>query len=170
LLVIVEHLAKLLDFLAETPTKLASLTSKLSNEELRWKHSADEFSVLESICHLRDLELLGYTPRITRIISEDGSVLPDFDGARVAAESNYNAEALDLALQAFESARTANVHKLKALEEAQWKREGTLEGVGLVTLEKLAALMREHDEGHLEDLRVLQQQLDRERPSEPTRA
>jgi hypothetical protein len=38
-----------------------------------------------------------------------------------------------------------------------------LEGVGRITLIELAEKMLEHDEGHIEDLRVLQQRLERRR-------
>ena len=31
-------------------------------------------------------------------------------------------------------------------------------GVGEITLEKLLVMMRDHDEGHLEDLRTIRQQ------------
>ena len=153
----------LLAFLDETPNQLANSTSGFSNAELRFQNSPDEFSVLENICHLRDLELQGYTPRIRRILAESDPALADFDGARVAAESSYNNEQSGLALQAFQTARRENVEVLRALTDAQLSREGTLEGVGSVTLRRLAELMREHDEGHLEDLRVLSQRLSQAR-------
>jgi len=149
----------LLAFLNETPNKLANSIAGLSNAEVRFQNSPDEFSVLENICHLRDLELQGYTPRIRRILAESDPALADFDGARVAAESSYNNEQPDFALQAFQTARRENVEILQTLTDAQLSREGTLEGVGSVTLRRLAVLMREHDEGHLEDLRVLSQRL-----------
>ena len=149
----------LLAFLNETPNKLANSIAGLSNAEVRFQNSPDEFSVLENICHLRDLELQGYTPRIRRILAESNPALADFDGARVAAESNYNNEQPDFALQAFQTARRENVEMLRALTERQLKREGTLDGVGTITLRRLAEMMREHDEGHLEDLRVLSRRL-----------
>jgi len=151
--------AALLKFLDETPNQLANSTAGLSNTELRFQNSPDEFSVLENVCHLRDLELQGYTPRIRRILAEPNPALANFDGARVAAESSYNNEQPDFALQAFQTARRENVEILQTLTDAQLSREGTLEGVGSVTLRRLAELMREHDEGHLEDLRVLSQRL-----------
>jgi hypothetical protein len=154
--------AALLEFLIETPNKLRNFTAGLSSTELR-VNSPDEFSALENICHLRDLELLGYTPRIRRILAEPRPALADFDGARVAAESNYNSEQPDAALLAFETARRENVEILQTLTDEQLNREGTLEGVGSVTLRRLVELMREHDEGHLEDLRVLSQRLKRAR-------
>src|SRR6185295_19797925 len=92
----------LLKFLDETPDKLKSFTAGLASAEIRWSSSPDEFSMLENICHLRDLELQGYSPRIRRILAEPDPALADFDGARVAAESSYNSEQPAVALDAFQ--------------------------------------------------------------------
>ena len=156
-------LVHLLDFLADTPDKLANFAAALSDEEVRQRTSPELFSTLENICHLRDLELQGYATRIDRILTEDQPSLADFDGARVAAEGNYNGEDPGRALAEFRNGRNANVQKLRSATANELTRAGLLEGVGLITLPKLAELMGEHDEGHLEDLRVLQQQLERRR-------
>ena len=95
------------------------------------------------------------------MIEEAVPLLPDFDGARVAAESNYNGEQPERVLGAFALARAENARVLNGLTFEQLEREGSLEGVGNITLRRLAELMREHDEGHLEDLRVLRQRLTR---------
>lgn len=159
----------LLQFLDGTPAQISELIDGLSDSELRWQDSESEFSAVASICHLRDLEVQGYATRIKRILDESDPALPDFDGARVAAESNYNQEQLDAAFPAFLLTRKQNVQKLRSLTEEQLRRTGTLEGVGRITLTRLAQMMREHDEGHLEDLRVLRQRLEKKRPtvSEP---
>ena len=41
-------------------------------------------------------------------------------------------------------------------------REGILEGVGTVTLEKLVQMMCEHDEGHVSELQTIRRRFDRE--------
>ena len=148
-----------LDFLANTPNRFAKLTEGFSNAELRVRDEAGSFSVVENVCHLRDLEVQGYAERIRRMLDEENPSLADFDGARVAAMSDYNSQNIDEALVAFESARRANVETLRGATEAQRNRTGTLEGVGTITLNKLVEMMREHDEGHLEELRVLRQRL-----------
>ena len=153
------NFAALLEILDGTPGKLARLTEGLSTSELRWKNSEDEFSTLENFCHLRDLELDGYTRRINQILTESDPLLADFDGARVAAESNYNNQQPQVALRIFQTARRKNVEMLRSLTEEQLERRGTLAAVGKITLRRLAVMMREHDEGHLEDLRVLSQRL-----------
>jgi len=153
----------LLDSLSETPNRLARLTDGLITAELCFKNSEDEFSALENFCHLRDLELEGYTPRISRLLDEDDPLLPDFDGASVAVEGNYNSQLPDIALRVFHRARSENVKRLRSLNANQLERTGTLEGVGKITLRRLAEMMGEHDEGHLENLRVLRQRLERYR-------
>ena len=159
----VTDFAALLAFLDETPNQLVNSASGLSNQELRFQNSPEEFSVLENLCHLRDLELQGYTPRIRRILAEVDPALADFDGARVAAESNYNDEQPGSAFEAFQTARQQNVAVLRTLTEGQLNREGSLAGVGKITLRRLAEMMREHDEGHLADLRSLRRRLERSR-------
>jgi len=156
--------AALLDFLQDTPNRLAWLTDGLSLAELCLKQSEAEFSALEILCHLRDLELQGYTLRIRRLLDEQEPALVDFDGARVAAEGNYHNQQPSLTLQTVQTARRDNVLTLRSLTEEQLAREGTLEGVGRITLRGLAVMMREHDEGHIEELRVLRQRIERQRP------
>jgi len=151
----------LLQFLDCTPLRISELIEGLSDSELHWRNSESEFSAVENICHLRDLETRGYATRITRMLDEDDPALADFDGARVAAESNYNEEQLDVAFQSFLLTRKQTIAKLRSLTAEQLLRAGTLAGVGRITLKRLADMMREHDEGHLEDLRVLRQRLER---------
>ncbi len=154
-------LAGLLKRLQETQNILAALIDELSDSELRWRNSDGEFSAVENICHLRDIEAEGYATRINRILEETNPFLADVDGGRLAVERGYNDQNPDLALGAFVDTRTKNLEKLKGMDRDELEREGTLEGVGLVTLKRLTEMMREHDEGHLEELRVLRQNLRR---------
>ena len=150
-----EELHELIQTLAQTPETIAGCANDLSNEELTWRNESREFSALENVCHLRDIEVEGYTVRINRILSEDDPVLVDIDGGRLAIERNYAAQNLDEALKTFARARAANVRTLKTLREEQFSRAGTLEGIGVVSLERLVELMLEHDQGHLDDLKII---------------
>lgn len=144
-----------LRFLQQTPGKLSKLIEGLSDSQVRRRNSDGDFSALENVCHLRDLEREGYAVRIDRILNEPNPALPDFDGGRVAAERNYNAEDPATALEEFTSARLRNLQKVRTAGPAEIERTGNLEGVGMVTLARVAEMMREHDEGHLEDLSVI---------------
>ena len=148
------ELSDLIDALARTPERLrVTITAQIANfseEQLRKRRADDEFSAVETICHLRDIEVEGYTVRINRLLNEELPSLPDIDGARLAVERHYNSQNIQQALDAFRQARIQNVRILRGLAPEQLGRAGTLEGVGDVTLERLLLMMREHDEDHLQ--------------------
>ncbi|MBA2731998.1 MAG: DinB family protein [Acidobacteria bacterium] len=144
-------------FLEETPERIRRLTVDLTSENLKWKPSVNEFSVLEQICHLRDLEREGYNARIRKLLTEEQPTLPDFDGSRIASERDYNSQDFEAAFQEFALERKENVRVMKALSSDQLNRSGVLEGVGAITLERLCQLMREHDQSHREELSDLRE-------------
>ncbi|HEX8491286.1 MAG TPA: DinB family protein [Pyrinomonadaceae bacterium] len=151
----------LADFLALTPTRVRQLTTDLSEQDARWKPSPQEFSALENICHLNDLEREGYAVRIEKLIGEEQPFLPDFDGGKIARERDYNQRQLAVMLDAFASSRESNLRAVSTLSPAELQRGGTLETVGPITLESLLLKMREHDEAHLQELSDLRARISR---------
>lgn len=149
----------LIRFIAATPDLLAAFLADVSSLDSRWQPATDEFSIIEHICHLRDIEVEGYTERLNRMLGEDRPSMPDLDGGRLAIERDYQRQDLMSSFNAFVSARTGNLQTMKLLNGDQLQREGVLEGVGSLTIAKLLSMMQEHDEGHLDELRSLQRRL-----------
>jgi hypothetical protein len=145
--------------LQKTPGTVKQLVGGLADDGLRWKPSETEFSVLEHICHLRDIEQEGYTTRIRRLLSEAHPFLSDIDGDKLARERGYNSEKLDAALDAFLVARTENIRAIRTLSPDQLNRNGMFENVGAITLGELLLMMREHDEDHLRALNQMRKRL-----------
>ena len=149
----------LLDALSRTPAEVTRLVKGLPQERLRTRPNPEEFSAVENVCHLRDIEVDGYAQRIARILNETNPTLADVDGARLAIERDYNSQELEPALETFRQTRERNVQLLRKLAASNFDRKALLEGVGEITLFKLIGMMNEHDEGHLEDLRWLSRAL-----------
>jgi len=115
----------------------------------RQQNSADGgFSPIEHVWHLADLEQQGFAERIRRLQQEDCPQLPDFDGARIAREGNYKQRGWAQGIEAFRRARAANLEQLRGLDEEQWLRRGSQQGVGPVALGDIPLLMAEHDASH----------------------
>jgi len=76
--------AEAIKHLSQMSVFLRGVAARLTGEQQRRKPSLEEFSLLEYVCHLRDLELEGYRVRIERMLREDRPLLPDFDGAKAA--------------------------------------------------------------------------------------
>ncbi len=146
-------------FLEETPGHIRQLAAEMALQDLTWKPAVDEFSVVEQVCHLRDLEREGYSARIKKLLTEQQPALPDFDGSRIARERDYNRQDFEAAFEEFALARAENVRVMKTLSPDQLNRSGMLEGVGAITLGKLFRLMREHDQSHREELSALRERI-----------
>ena len=154
-----KDLQDVIDALMKTPKTVADLVRDLSAPDLRIKNSPQDFSVIENVCHLRDIEIEGYTARIRRMLLENNPLLPDIDGSRLAAERDYHKQNLSEALQSFAVARNQNTQILGGLATEQFDREGTLEGVGSVTIRELLLMMRDHDADHLVQLSSIRRRL-----------
>jgi hypothetical protein len=148
--------------LAQTPANLAHIVEGIPEVLVHEKLSADEFSVTEHVCHLRDIESDGYEERFKRILNEDHPQLPDIDGGRLAFERNYNQQDIHHALNEFSKARTRNLVLLQNQKQDQLAREGDLQGVGRVKLSDLIVMLCEHDAAHLDKLQALQNRLCRQ--------
>lgn len=153
------ELQSLTKFLAETPARVRQLADGLSEQDARWKPSAQEFSALEHACHLSDLEREGYAVRIEKLAREAEPFLPDFDGGKAARERDYNGQSLTAMLDAFSRLRESNMRAVSKLSAEDLQRRGTLEAVGPITMETLLLKMREHDEEHLQELSKLRELL-----------
>lgn len=140
--------------LAETQERVRALATRATDP--RRRPAEKEFSVVENVCHLRDIEADGYVVRIRRLLDESEPLLDDLDGARLAVERRYNDQDLATAIDAFATARANSVAMLRAIEDATaLERRGTYPGEGPVTLAEIVARMCEHDEGHVRDIEAL---------------
>lgn len=134
------------------PEALRQHTARITDAELHYQPEGGYFSVLENICHLRDIEIEGYSVRLKRILAEEHPNLAGINGDQLARERHYNQQPLAPALDAFTKARHANLKILGKVTEAQLTRTAYLESVGEITLGKLLEIWVEHDEGHIHEL------------------
>lgn len=145
--------------LAGMPAHLQSVTAAIPAARWRVRLPGSEFSLLEQICHLRDIDHDGYRQRITRILNEDMPELPDLDGTKLAEERDYQNQDLGRVLTAFITTRAAIVERLRHLTPAERERTGRQEGVGVVTIPRMVAAMVVHDSEHMEELAALRRAL-----------
>ncbi len=142
-------------FLGETPGSIKLVIEALTENESRRKPNEGEFSILEHICHLRDIEGEGYHVRIRKLLAGNKPFLPDINGDRLARERDYNSQNIALALKDFSRFREENLSILRNISLDKLECEGTLENVGTITLTKLILRMLEHDDEHLQTLNNL---------------
>lgn len=150
-----QELTDVLEFLEETPEIVRQLKKIIAPADLSWKPAEGAFSVIEQVCHLRDIEREGYGGRIRKMLDENQPSLPDIDGDRLARERDYNSQDFETALSDFAGARQENMNLVRTLSADQLSRSGMLETVGMITIDGLLLLMRDHDQAHRKELSEL---------------
>ncbi|MDE2140554.1 MAG: DinB family protein, partial [Gammaproteobacteria bacterium] len=80
--------------LKQMPENLRQQVAGLTDAQLHFQPEGGYFSVLENICHLRDIEIEGYGVRLHRVLAENHPALPDINGAQLARERYYSEQSL----------------------------------------------------------------------------
>nr|WP_316643770.1 DinB family protein [uncultured Roseateles sp.] len=146
-----------LDALQAMPERLRALVQCFEPERRLARSGGAAFSLTEQICHLRDIELEGYTQRLARVLSEELPELQEIDGSTLAETRRYQQQDAMLALDLFCRQRQANVELLRTHLHAHGQRKGIFGGFGIVTLASLVQGMAAHDAEHLDELEALLQ-------------
>lgn len=146
---------ELLTVLSATSAQVGQLCQLIPPAYLNWKPAAwegvpgEQFSALEHVCHLRDIETDGYQTRIRRLLTEEQPELLSLDGYALALERRYAEANLAEALAAFARARQVTIELIGSLSAQQLLRTGFFEGYGNVTLAGLLYFLCSHDHQHL---------------------
>lgn len=138
--------------LASTPERVEKLVQGLSESQQAWKPSPELFSVRESVFHLRDIEIEGYSKRLRMVLTEECPLLPDINGGRLARERNYNAQPTAPAMADLRRSRASSVELLKKCSASDLARKAEMPDVGVIDLRRLLELWMKHDRGHLADI------------------
>ena len=142
-----------LDLLEETPGILRGLMRVLTEEDAKWKPSADRFSVAEVLAHLSHSEGHCYAMRVTRFMTEEMPELEP-DDAQMHLDLYRDADAED-SFDHFEDQRVTNVEYLRSLPRAAGERRAMHREAGEITLQQMLHEWSMHDLGHIRQIAEL---------------
>jgi len=140
----------LLHALQQFPARCAALVERCADPRARAPDGG--FSLVEHLCHLRDLEREGYALRIRRILSEDLPELAEIDGNTLATARDYQSQDPHAAWRDWRDARAHTVALLRSALPAQAERKGIYGGLGVITLRELVRGIVAHDATHWAEL------------------
>jgi len=136
---IVNERARHLETLAATPTALKEALRGIPKKLLLFTPAPGKWSILEILCHMRDMEREAYLERYTRILAEPEPQLPDVNGDALAIERDYRGQKASDILRDWMRLRRENLRLLKKAKPEQWRRAGVHETMGRVTIDELVA-------------------------------
>ncbi|MBI4484215.1 MAG: DinB family protein [Acidobacteria bacterium] len=124
-----------LDVLQSTPDQLKAAVAGLPPRLLRWTPAPGKWSILEIVCHMRDMERDAYRARYRRVLEEENPRLMDIDGDALAQELDYRSMKLGEVLRDWRRLRKENLKLLRKVSDAQWRRAGQHSVAGWMTME-----------------------------------
>ena len=116
---------------------------------------SEALTALEQVCHVRDIETLGYQVRIRRTLTEVEPLLASIDTDALVRERAYAREEPARVLASFRAARAVTMAMISDLTDAQLARTAVFEGYGPLTLRSLIHYLCSHDQQHLAGLQWL---------------
>jgi hypothetical protein len=128
-----KHYTNLLDALRASPIVFMQLLYGVTQEQARVSRGADQWSIVQIICHLRDNEQTRLE-RIRLMRTQDNPSIAAYDQEKLAKERNYAAEDLGPAFAAFQRNRYDVIAEFESLSPAEWERNGQHEEQGVITI------------------------------------
>jgi uncharacterized damage-inducible protein DinB len=137
------HIATITAF----PARLTALVTPLTDAQLHFRPDEKEWSVLENIGHLIEIDPL-YVNRIDRILSEERPVFAPFDPDAGVRAADYQHQNVSDLLATYVAQRQATIDGLSTIELDELTRVGIHAKFGEVSVARLVELLAGHDEIH----------------------
>lgn len=136
-------------FLLATPAVIHTLARKLPCTDWTRRPEVGEWSFLEVLCHMRDVDTDVNLSRLDEILGQENVLIAGQPTDQWAEERKYNEQDPESAFKEFISARSMLIEKLKAVSDEDWGRLARHTILGPTKLGELVRIMVDHDRIHL---------------------
>ena len=137
--------------LRDAPEAFAMLFGPESEETLHHRPAEGEWSAVEIVCHVADLDAFNRTERFNAILMEENPELPAYEPDARMTEANYQTLSATDALDFMKRERDLITALLEGLRPHELARMGTHPSRGELPLSQMAD-MRNHDRTHLDQV------------------
>ena len=142
----------LIDAYEAAPARLRAACAGLTREELTARPGPGKWSILEVVVHIADSDAISID-RMKRILTEDNPPLLYADETAYNDRLHPHEQDLEDALTLFDVGRRQFARVLRLLPDEAFRRKGTHNRKGEVTLGAMVAGYVEHVEEHLKFVR-----------------
>lgn len=138
--------------LRSTPALLYSLCAKLTPEAWRGRPAEGEWSVIEILCHLTDMDAEVNLPRLSKVLQEPNPFVVGIDTDAWADARQYIQRDGLQSLRNFVTARLELIAFLESLSPSDWQRQARHAVFGPSCLQEMAVFAASHDRLHVRQI------------------
>jgi hypothetical protein len=140
-----------IETIAAFPDKLRAHVGKLSDAVLRFKPAGKEWSVIENVGHLIDIDVL-MRGRISKITASDNPALEMLDIDASVQERGYQQKQIGALLYSFAEQRAETVERLRVLRPDAFARVGAHPTRGAISVAEILNILVNHDQAHVKQI------------------
>lgn len=144
-----------LAILRSTPAAIDSFCRSLDADAWTHRPQADEWSLTEILCHLRDVDTEVNLPRLHEVLSGTNPFITGIDTDPWAIERNYLSQDGLQALRAFTNTRMKILDLLERLQPSEWRLPARHTILGPTNLQELVRIISSHDRLHIQQITSL---------------
>lgn len=117
-------------------------------DKLTLSPSEGEWSVLETLIHIRNVVVLVYGLRLRRLFNEIDPLFANYDEERFRQAGMLESQPISDIVQTIVTEHEQTARLLRALPDEGWQRTGRHSEMGAMSIEFLARRIAEHAEEH----------------------
>lgn len=152
------QLRRWVDEIAAAPKQLRAAVRDLSAVQLDTPYRPGGWTIRQVVHHVPDSHMNCYV-RVRLALTENEPAIKPYDEAQWAMLEDARTADLDLSLTLLESLHARWIILLRSLTAADWQRSFRHPELGLVTLERTAALYAWHGRHHTAQITSLRQRM-----------
>ncbi len=149
---------KLIDDIAQAPTRLRAAVQDLSPQQLDTPYREGGWTVRQVAHHVPDSQMNAYV-RFKLALTEDEPTIKPYEQNRWAELADTRATPLEVSLALLDSLHDRWVRLLRSLTPQDWKRNFRHPELGIVSLEKNLALYAWHGRHHVAHITSLRERM-----------
>jgi DinB superfamily len=153
-----QDLTEFIDQIAETPSRMRAALAGLSESQLDTPYRPEGWTLRQLAHHVPDSHMNSYV-RYRLALTEDEPVVKPYDESRWAELPDARSMPVEPSLLLLEYLHARWVPLLRSLSASEWKRNFRHPDLGLVSLEKNAALYAWHGRHHVAHITALRERM-----------
>lgn len=141
-----------IQLIGKTRDILRNIVSSTTQEAaITYRDSGDGWTVLETLCHLRDYDGFFYG-RAVMMLENEHPLLPAYDHDALVIERRYNEQNLQQVFAELDESRGVFIAFFEGLDEAGWAKTGIHPERGYFTMMDALVQVGTHDVTHIEQI------------------
>lgn len=123
-----------------------------------WVPDAKQWSMLEVVCHLHDIEDFDFRQRVRLVLEDPNKPLPTFDPTAWPVERNYLGQNYEEKVDAFLTERDISIQWLKQLQHPSWQNTYQHSTFGPMSAALFLTNWLAHDQLHIRQINRIKRQ------------